>query len=177
MCNLYSLNKGQDEIGKFSRTINDDTGNLPPLPGIFPDMMAPVVRIDGNGRRLQMLQAAIELGGTPRMVWHLEKQEVNFTRFRPRRRKQQNLSATTSSPGPVLPRRQGVAVGAVCTISAASIALSRMARHRRQTAAAPIGTLRPSSPSRDAVVPAGPVSGTSPSASHVGCGTFQSMLW
>src|ERR1700675_760213 len=56
MCNLYSLNKGQDEIGKFFRTVKDDTGNLPPLPGIFPDMMAPVVRNDGDGRRLQMMR-------------------------------------------------------------------------------------------------------------------------
>lgn len=56
MCNLYSLNKGQDHIRREFRTNWDDTGNLPPLPGIFPDMMAPVVRNDGDGRRLQMMR-------------------------------------------------------------------------------------------------------------------------
>ena len=56
MCNLYSLNKGQDHIRREFRVNWDDTGNLPPLPGIFPDMMAPVVRSDGDGRRLQMMR-------------------------------------------------------------------------------------------------------------------------
>jgi hypothetical protein len=33
----------------FTRAMRDTTGNLPPLPGIFPDYMAPVVRnaLDG----------------------------------------------------------------------------------------------------------------------------------
>jgi len=56
MCNLYSLNKGQDAIGRFFRTVKDETGNMPPLPGIFPDMMAPVVRIVDGERRLSMLR-------------------------------------------------------------------------------------------------------------------------
>jgi putative SOS response-associated peptidase YedK len=56
MCNLYSVNKGQDHIRREFRTNWDDTGNLPPLPGIFPDMMAPVVRNDAGGRRLQMMR-------------------------------------------------------------------------------------------------------------------------
>jgi putative SOS response-associated peptidase YedK len=56
MCNLYSLNKGQDHIRREFQVNWDDTGNLPPLPGIFPDMMAPVVRTDGDGRRLQMMR-------------------------------------------------------------------------------------------------------------------------
>jgi putative SOS response-associated peptidase YedK len=56
MCNLYSLNKGQGHIGREFRINWDDTGNLPPLPGIFPDMMAPVVRNDGDGRRMQMMR-------------------------------------------------------------------------------------------------------------------------
>jgi putative SOS response-associated peptidase YedK len=56
MCNLYSLNKGQDHIRREFQVNWDDTGNLPPLPGIFPDMMAPVVRNDGDGRRMQMMR-------------------------------------------------------------------------------------------------------------------------
>ena len=56
MCNLYSLNKGQDHIRREFKVNWDDTGNMPPLPGIFPDMTAPVVRNDGDGRRMQMMR-------------------------------------------------------------------------------------------------------------------------
>ena len=34
----------------------DLTGNLPPLPGIFPDYMAPVVRWQGGVRELSMMR-------------------------------------------------------------------------------------------------------------------------
>jgi putative SOS response-associated peptidase YedK len=44
MCNLYSLTKGQAAIIAFTRALRHATGNLPTLPGIFPDTMAPVVR-------------------------------------------------------------------------------------------------------------------------------------
>jgi putative SOS response-associated peptidase YedK len=52
MCNLYNLNKGQDALRRYFKVTQDDSGNQPPLPGIFPDMMAPVIRTDaasGNG--------------------------------------------------------------------------------------------------------------------------------
>lgn len=44
MCNLYSITKGQAAIIALARAMRDTTGNLPPLPGIFPDYKAPVVR-------------------------------------------------------------------------------------------------------------------------------------
>jgi putative SOS response-associated peptidase YedK len=58
MCNLYSLTKGQAAIRDLARAMRDTTGNLPPLPGIFPDQMAPVVRAgrDGGGRELAMMR-------------------------------------------------------------------------------------------------------------------------
>jgi hypothetical protein len=40
VCNLYSLTKSQDAIRAFTRAMRDTTGNLPPLPGIFPDYRA-----------------------------------------------------------------------------------------------------------------------------------------
>jgi hypothetical protein len=40
MCNLYSISKGQAAIIALARAMRDTTGNLPPLPGIFPDYMA-----------------------------------------------------------------------------------------------------------------------------------------
>ena len=51
MCNLYSLQKGQAAITAFTRAMRDTTGNMPPLPGIFPDYMAPVVANKSGGIR------------------------------------------------------------------------------------------------------------------------------
>ena len=57
MCNLYSATKGQAAIIAFTRALRDTTGNLPPMPGIFPDYMAPVVRNATDGvRELGMLR-------------------------------------------------------------------------------------------------------------------------
>jgi len=50
MCNLYSQTKGQAAIIAFTRALRDTTGNLPPLPGIFPDYLAPVVRNASDGK-------------------------------------------------------------------------------------------------------------------------------
>ena len=54
MCNLYSVTKGQQAIREFTRAVTDRTGNLPPLPGVFPDYAAPIVRNTGGGRELAM---------------------------------------------------------------------------------------------------------------------------
>jgi putative SOS response-associated peptidase YedK len=51
MYNLYSLTRSQEEISRLARAMRDLTGNLPPLPGIFPDTMAPVVRTAEDGVR------------------------------------------------------------------------------------------------------------------------------
>jgi putative SOS response-associated peptidase YedK len=52
LCNLYSLTKGQAAILEMTRAMVDRTGNLPPLPGIFPDYPAPIVRNGAEGREL-----------------------------------------------------------------------------------------------------------------------------
>ena len=54
MCNLYSMTKGQAEIVALTRAINDTTGNLPSMPGIFPDYMAPIVRNSDKARELML---------------------------------------------------------------------------------------------------------------------------
>ena len=56
MCNLYSITKGQKAIAEAFRAMHDRTGNLPSLPDVFPDQMAPVVRNDAAGRELAMLR-------------------------------------------------------------------------------------------------------------------------
>ena len=54
MGNLYAVTKGQQAIRELTRAMHDRTGNLPPLPGVFPDYAAPIVRNTANGRELAM---------------------------------------------------------------------------------------------------------------------------
>ncbi len=54
MCNLYSLTKGQQSIRELTRTLRDRSGNLPPMPGVYPDTHAPMVRNSPEGRELVM---------------------------------------------------------------------------------------------------------------------------
>jgi putative SOS response-associated peptidase YedK len=48
MCNLYSVTTNQEAIRALFRVINRYVGNLPPMPGVFPDYPAPVVRNAGD---------------------------------------------------------------------------------------------------------------------------------
>ncbi|WP_316176480.1 MULTISPECIES: SOS response-associated peptidase [unclassified Bradyrhizobium] len=56
MCNLYSMTKNVDAIRRLFGIApeQDRTGNLPVLPGIFPDYPAPIVRNGEGGRELVM---------------------------------------------------------------------------------------------------------------------------
>lgn len=54
MCNNYSLIKGQKAIMELINALLDQTGNMPPLPGVFPDYAAPIVRETPEGRELRM---------------------------------------------------------------------------------------------------------------------------
>ena len=56
MCNLYSMTKNQAAIRDLFKIGRDTTGNLPPLPAIFPDQMAPVVRVSEGERELIMMR-------------------------------------------------------------------------------------------------------------------------
>ena len=56
MCNLYSITKSQQAIREAYRAMVDRTGNLPSLPGVFPDQMAPVVRNGAGGRELTTMR-------------------------------------------------------------------------------------------------------------------------
>ncbi|ABE37250.1 protein of unknown function DUF159 [Rhodopseudomonas palustris BisB5] len=68
MCNLYSITKNQDAIRQIFRIARDTTGNLPPLPAIFPDGLAPIVRAAGE-RELTMMRWGMpgppQFGGIP----------------------------------------------------------------------------------------------------------------
>jgi len=54
MCNLYSVTKGQEAIKAFTQAMLDRTGNLPSMPGVYPDYAAPIVRNQPEGRELTL---------------------------------------------------------------------------------------------------------------------------
>ncbi|SFZ80803.1 Putative SOS response-associated peptidase YedK [Devosia enhydra] len=56
MCNLYSLTTTQQAVVDLARAfrISKGMGNFPPLPGIFPDYPAPIVRNAPEGRELAL---------------------------------------------------------------------------------------------------------------------------
>lgn len=54
MCNLYSMTKGQAAIRQLFDVTRDAVGNLPSMPGIFPDYAAPIIKNADGGRELAM---------------------------------------------------------------------------------------------------------------------------
>jgi len=72
MCNLFANKTPQQAMRALFkvRPDRDRTGNLPPLPEIFPDQEAPVIRHDGTGEReMLMMRWGIpgpeQFGGKP----------------------------------------------------------------------------------------------------------------
>ncbi len=51
MCNLYSLTTNQAAMRRVFSVEADGLGNFQPMPAIFPDAAAPVIRRDSSGRR------------------------------------------------------------------------------------------------------------------------------
>jgi putative SOS response-associated peptidase YedK len=51
MCNLYSVVTNREAIRRISGAMGDSIGNLPELPGIYPDYLAPIVRLYPAGER------------------------------------------------------------------------------------------------------------------------------
>jgi putative SOS response-associated peptidase YedK len=56
MCNLYSITGNQGAIHDLFKVVRDTTGNLPPLPAIFSDDIAPVVRVNDGKRELTLMR-------------------------------------------------------------------------------------------------------------------------
>lgn len=67
MCNLYSMTKSQQAIREAYGAMVDRTGNLPSMPGVFPDYPAPIVRNGPDGREF-----AIARWGMPSPVFALQ---------------------------------------------------------------------------------------------------------
>ncbi|MFG5381015.1 SOS response-associated peptidase [Yoonia sp. R2-816] len=56
MCNLYSMTSSQAAIIDLLKVWQDKTGNMPALPGIYPNNLAPVVTNTPDGRVLSMMR-------------------------------------------------------------------------------------------------------------------------
>lgn len=70
VCNLYSMTKTREALTAYTRAMRDRTGNQPPLPAIFPDQLAPIVRTAKDGVRevLNMRWGFPPAGGGKRPV-------------------------------------------------------------------------------------------------------------
>jgi putative SOS response-associated peptidase YedK len=53
---LYSITTNQAAIIALFRVINRYVGNLQPMPGVFPDFPAPVIRNSEGGREMLMMR-------------------------------------------------------------------------------------------------------------------------
>ncbi|PIT00189.1 hypothetical protein TSA1_04990 [Bradyrhizobium nitroreducens] len=56
MCNLYSITTNQQAIAELFRIVRRYEGNLAPMPGVFPDYPAPVIRESGDEREMAMMR-------------------------------------------------------------------------------------------------------------------------
>jgi putative SOS response-associated peptidase YedK len=69
MCNLYSIATNQDAIRRLFAVTSDMSGNLPSMPGVFPDQEAPVVRSHDSQRELIKMRWGMppppKFGGPP----------------------------------------------------------------------------------------------------------------
>jgi putative SOS response-associated peptidase YedK len=67
MCNLYSITTNQETIRGLFRKVNRYVGNLAPMPGVFPNYPAPVIRNAANSDEAELVMmrwATFERDGT-----------------------------------------------------------------------------------------------------------------
>ena len=69
MCNLYSITTNQAAIIAVFRVVNRYVGNLAPMPGVFPDYPAPVIRNTDTGTEMTLMRWGMppppKIGGPP----------------------------------------------------------------------------------------------------------------
>ena len=69
MCNLYSITTNQEAIRALFRVVNRYVGNLAPMPGVFPEYPAPVIRNTDTGTELTLMRwgmpPPLRTGGPP----------------------------------------------------------------------------------------------------------------
>lgn len=94
MCNLYSMTRIQEAIRRLFRIARDLTGNLPPLPAIFTDITAPIMRVGSDG----------ELPARNDALGHARTGAVRRTAGDEHSQHQEPALAPVARPGEPLPR-------------------------------------------------------------------------
>ena len=79
MCNLYAMTSSQAAITDLVKLWRDDTGNLPSLPGIYPDYPAPVITNTKQGRVMRMMRWGMP---SPEFVLKGKKTDKGVTNVR-----------------------------------------------------------------------------------------------
>jgi putative SOS response-associated peptidase YedK len=68
MCNLYRVTSSLDAMRQLAGAVRNLAGNLEPVPGIYPDYPAPILRVAADGQR----EVAIARWGMPSPAFALE---------------------------------------------------------------------------------------------------------
>jgi putative SOS response-associated peptidase YedK len=68
MCNLYRVTSSLDAMRQLAGAIRNLAGNLEPVPGIYPDYPAPILRMAADGQR----EVALARWGMPSPAFALE---------------------------------------------------------------------------------------------------------
>lgn len=79
MCNLFSNTTNQEAIRRLFRVERDLIGNLPPMPGIFPDYPAPIIRVAADGIR-ELGMARWGMPGSKQAVFEATKRRADKLR-------------------------------------------------------------------------------------------------
>jgi putative SOS response-associated peptidase YedK len=83
MCNLYSMRKPRDEVLGLFNIAHADVGAQYDLPAVFPDTVAPIIKLDENGaRHLTMMRWGFPPppNGGPRPVTNIRNTKSSFWR-------------------------------------------------------------------------------------------------
>jgi putative SOS response-associated peptidase YedK len=79
VCNLYSISTNQEAMRRLYGIMVDKTGNLPAMPGVYPDYPAPIVRNSAAGRELAMARWGMP---TPPQFLEGKKSDPGVTNIR-----------------------------------------------------------------------------------------------
>ena len=80
MCNLYAVNTTQEELSRLAEALDIDLGNFSGMASVFPDFLAPVLRLNSSGnRRLEMMRWGFPpVGPNPSYVTNVRNLSSNF---------------------------------------------------------------------------------------------------
>ena len=100
MCNLYSMTTNVEAIRRLFRVdaSSDKSGNLPAMPGIYPDYPAPIVRNGNGGRELTM--ARWGMPSSQKALMDATKKRAEKLQAKGKRSISRNCSGWSRTAGP-----------------------------------------------------------------------------